>query len=127
MKTLLRPKPFSTDARGEMIHLLPKETVITSALLIKSKKGSIRANHYHKKDTHYVYLLSGLFEYSQKPISKPKGWKRTLIIRSGDLIVTPPNTLHVMKFLEDSLMIALTTEPRQQKKYERDTVRVTRF
>lgn len=127
MKNVLKIKPFSQDHRGEMSHLLPKEVEITSAILIKSKKGSIRANHYHKKDTHYVYLLSGSFEYSEKSFLKKNAKKNVITIKSGDLVITSPNVIHAMEFLEDSLMIALTTEPRSQKEYEKDTVRVAEF
>lgn len=110
-----------------MSHLLPKETTITSALLIVSKKGSIRANHYHKKDTHFVYLLSGAFEYSEKSAVNKKTRKKNSLILPGYLVTTPPMTLHAMKFLKDSVMIALTTEPRDQKDYEKDTVRINEF
>lgn len=127
MKSVIKIKPFSLDSRGYLSHLLPKETTITSALLIISKKGSIRANHYHKKDTHFVYLLNGAFEYCERKLSQKKARKKTTLIFPGDLVVTPPMTIHSMKFVKDSTMLALTTEPRDHKAYEKDTVRVNHF
>ena len=59
-------KPFHTDERGELSHLLADEEPITSAVLITSRKGSVRANHYHKKDTHHVYVIKGSMEYTYK-------------------------------------------------------------
>ena len=53
-------KPF-TDERGVLQPLV--DTMMKSAVLIQSNKGSIRANHYHKTDWHYCYVLSGEIEY----------------------------------------------------------------
>lgn len=122
MKTVRKIKPFFVDKRGEMSFLLEDETSITSALLISSKKGSVRAEHYHKKDTHYAYLLEGKMEYSYKDMENKKSRKRKIIINKGELIFTPPMIAHAMKFPEDSVFIVLTTEKRNQKSYEKDTV-----
>jgi len=129
MKIVRKIKPFFTDERGELSHLLKNEEPITSAVLITSKKGSVRANHYHKKDTHHVYMIKGSMEYTyrklktQSPIQSGTKLK-TIIVNDGETVVTPPMTVHAMKFLEDSVFIALTTEPRSAKQYEKDTVRV---
>ena len=45
------------DKRGVIYNILNK--TLGSCLLINSKKNSIRANHYHKKDWHYCYILKG--------------------------------------------------------------------
>ena len=124
MPTIKRIKPFFTDARGDMSHLLEGKEVFTSALLITCKKGAIRANHFHKKDTHHCYMLSGKMEYSYKDSRKKNSRKKTVIVKKGDMVVTPPHEIHAMKFLEDSSFIALTTEERDHEKYEKDTVRV---
>ncbi len=49
------------DARGSILPLADEE--MKSAVLITSKAGSIRANHYHKTDWHYCYVLSGSIDY----------------------------------------------------------------
>ena len=117
-------KPFHTDERGELSHLLADEEPITSAVLITSKKGSVRANHYHKKDTHHVYMIKGSMKYTYKDVNNKTGKKRTIIMKAGEVVTSPPLTIHAMKFLEDSVFLALTTEPRSSKQYEKDTVRV---
>lgn len=124
MKVKIKVKPFRIDERGEMSYLLNKEVKITSALFITSKKGSIRANHYHKKDTHYCFMVEGKMEYIYKDLNTKTKRKRVMIVKVGETVCTPPMTMHAMKFLEDSVFVALTTESRDQKKYERDTVRV---
>lgn len=124
MKLVRKVTPFFTDERGEMSHILNDETPITSALLITCKKGAIRANHYHKKDTHYSYLLKGKMEYTYQDMSKENSRKKTIIVSAGEVVETPPMTKHAMKFLVPSVFIAFTTEPRDQEKYEKDTTRI---
>ena len=130
-------KPFHTDERGELSHLLADEEPITSAVLITSRKGSVRANHYHKKDTHHVYVIKGSMEYTYKKLNPSTSLRvrtqspiqsgtklKTIIVNAGEIVATSPMTMHAMKFLEDSVFLALTTEPRNSKQYEKDTVRV---
>ena len=45
------------DKRGWLKKILDGN--FSSCIEIYSKKGSIRANHYHKKDQHYMYIISG--------------------------------------------------------------------
>jgi len=117
-------KPFFTDERGSLSHLLEDEKGITSAVLIVCNKGAVRANHYHKKDTHHSYMLKGKMEYYYKDLRDKKAKLQKIIVKEGEIVTTPPNTLHAMKFLENSVFIALTTESRKQEEYEADTVRV---
>jgi dTDP-4-dehydrorhamnose 3,5-epimerase-like enzyme len=113
-----------TDDRGMIRNILDPEFRVRSVLLITSRAGSIRANHYHKKDSHYVYLLSGRMEYTEQDMHSAKGKKRSYIIDPGDLVLSPPMFAHAMQFLEDSVFLAFTTERREQASYEKDTVRI---
>lgn len=115
-------EPLSADERGSITKVL--EGKITSVLAIPSKNGSVRANHYHKNDSHYVYMLSGKMRYSAKDLSKEKSRKRSVVLGQGDLIYTPPMVAHAMEFLEDSVFLAMTTKSRKKKAYEADTVRI---
>lgn len=114
--------PEFVDVRGAITKILDNGTAIKSILLITSKAGAVRANHYHKKDSHYSYLLSGKMEYSEKPVSG--GEVQTAVLSAGDMVFTPPEMIHAMRFLEDSVFLALATEPRSQEDYEVDTVRI---
>lgn len=116
-------RPAFTDVRGAISRIMEIDPHIKVALLITSKKGAIRANHYHKHDVHYTYLLSGRFEYWEKSIP-PRAKLEKKVIRPGDLVTTPANRIHAMKFNEASIMIVFSTEPRDQDSYEGDTVRV---
>jgi|SRR3989338_196857 len=115
-------KAISVDKRGKIIPVI--EGKVTSVLLIPSKKGAIRANHYHKKDSHWVYMISGKMRYTEMKIGRANGNKESVILRGGDMVYTKPMIGHAMEFLEDSVFLALTTKKRDQASYEHDTVRI---
>ncbi len=122
---LSKTRVISKDNRGEIIKLLDFSSRIKfkSVLFIKSKKGAVRANHYHKNDSHYTCLLFGKFRYYEKGLnkkSKIKNW----IISPGDIVITQPKIIHTMEFLENSTLVVFTTESRNQAKYEKDLVRI---
>ncbi|MBI3630721.1 MAG: cupin domain-containing protein [Candidatus Sungbacteria bacterium] len=114
--------PKFVDVRGAITKILDNGTPIKSILLITSHAGAVRANHYHKKDSHYSYLLSGKMEYSEKPVAG--GQMERAVLSAGDMVFTPPQAIHAMRFLEDSSFLALATESRSQEDYEADTVRI---
>lgn len=129
MKLYKNIKPEFTDDRGEIFMIFDDgKTSINSILMITSKKGAIRANHYHKEDAHYCYMVSGKMEYTEELVEGGK--RETVTVEAGDMVYTPPMTKHAMRFLEDSSLWAFSTKSRQEgfgKKegaYEMDTVRV---
>jgi quercetin dioxygenase-like cupin family protein len=122
MPTVKKIEPFFTDERGQMSHLIDRTVVINSAVLITSKKGAVRANHYHKKDEHYSYLLEGKMNYYYKSLGKSEIKK--IIVHKGEMVYTPAGEIHAMEFTEDSLFIALATEKRSSTEYEEDTIRI---
>lgn len=118
-------KPEFTDERGFISRLVDDDSIhFRAVLLITSKKGTARGNHYHKKDAHYVYCLSGKFRYSEKDMNKRSSNKESVILKPGDLVLSHPMVAHSMEFLEDTVFLAITTEPREHEKYEEDTVRL---
>ncbi len=114
--------PEFVDVRGAITKILDNGTAIKSILLITSETGAVRANHYHKKDSHYSYLLSGKMEYSEKPVAG--GDIQTAALSAGDMVFTPPQMIHAMRFLEPSVFLAMATESRSREDYEADTVRI---
>lgn len=118
-------KPEFEDERGFISRLVDADDVhFRAVLLITSKAGTTRGNHYHKKDSHYVYCLSGKFRYSEKDMNKLSSKKESVVLKPGDLVLSHPMIAHSMKFLEDTVFLAITTEPREHEKYEKDTVRL---
>ena len=113
-------KPF-VDDRGSIQPLV--DLMMRSAVMIHSKAGSLRANHYHKTDWHYCYVIYGKIEYFYKNVDSEKKTK-LLIAEKGSMIFTPPLVEHCMKFPEETLFLTLSRNPRDQKTYEEDVVRV---
>ena len=91
--------------------------------LISSKKGSVRSNHYHLTDWHYMYVLSGSFDYYYRPTNSGEGLQCIRVV-SGEMIFTPPMEDHATVFLEDCELLAISRNPRDQETYEKDVRRV---
>lgn len=115
------PSPF-LDERGCLQNLL--DTPINSVIYVTSTLGAIRANHYHRDDWHYAYLISGEMVYYHRVVGDTEPPKE-VNVKPGDMIYTPPMVEHAMKFLTDSTFIAFGGRPRDQESYEADLVRVT--
>ena len=112
-------KPF-IDKRGSIQPLV--DLLMKSAVMIHSKAGSLRANHYHKTDWHYCYVISGKIEYYYKDLNSDKTVE-LLIVEKGRMVFTPPLVEHCMKFPEDTLFLTLSRNSRDQETYEADVVR----
>lgn len=113
------------DERGFISRVLDeKGVVIKSVLHIERKKGAIGGNHYHKKDAHYIYVLSGKIKYIEKDMGEKESHQKTTILKPGDLVLSSPMTAHYTEFLEDTVFLAFATEHRSQEEYEADTVRL---
>ena len=113
-------KPF-IDARGTIRPLV--DEIMKSAVMIESKRDSLRANHYHKTDWHYCYVVSGTIEYYHRPTGSEQE-PECLIVQAGEMVFTPPMIDHGMKFPEDTVFLTLSRNPRDQASYEADVVRV---
>lgn len=113
-------KPF-VDARGKIQPLV--DLMMRSAVLIESKAGSLRANHYHKTDWHYCYVVSGEIEYLHRPTGSDEPPK-IIYVKQGEMVFTPPMVDHGMKFPVDTVFLTLSRNPRDQESYEADVVRV---
>jgi dTDP-4-dehydrorhamnose 3,5-epimerase-like enzyme len=127
MIKVIHTKPEFIDKRGSITRLVDlegKKHKLNAVLRISHKKGSPpRANHYHKRDYHWVYVETGKMRYSEK-LNKPKAKVVSVIMKKGDLVLTSPGVIHAMEALEDTIFWAFTTEKRGQKAYEKDTVRI---
>ena len=87
--------PFK-DQRGSIQPLV--DTMMKSAVMINSTKGSIRANHYHKTDWHYCYVLTGKIEYYYRETGSEEE-PNLIVVNKGEMVFTPPLVDHAMKFL----------------------------
>ena len=112
-------KPF-IDNRGSIQPLV--DLLMKSAVMIHSKAGSLRANHYHKTDWHYCYVIYGKINYYHRELNSNKD-PELLVVEKGRMVFTPPLIEHCMKFPEDTLFLTLSRNSRDQETYEADVVR----
>ncbi len=113
-------KPF-VDGRGAIQPLV--DMMMKSAVMIDSKAGSLRANHYHKTDWHYCYVVSGKIEYFHRPTGSDRE-PELILVDEGEMVFTPPMVDHGMKFPVDTVFLTLSRNPRDQESYEKDVVRI---
>jgi quercetin dioxygenase-like cupin family protein len=112
--------PFR-DARGYIQNLVHQP--LGSAVMIQSDKGSIRAEHWHREDFHFCYLISGELLYLERGLGSTELPQLTKIV-AGQLFFTPPRVEHSMYFTLPSLFLTLGKLSRTHDAYEADLVRL---
>ncbi len=110
----------SKDERGYILSIA--DSKISNVSIIKCNSKSLRSNHYHKTDSHFMYVLKGEIDYFYKKIDDDE--IKYFKIKQGQNIYTPPFEIHATYFPVDTELIVSSTNPRDQKTYEKDTVRV---
>ena len=120
-KDLIKLPENHSDERGFIQPLCDLE--MKSASLLYSKKNTWRANHYHKTDWHFIYVLEGGFEYYYKKTNSDEKVKKT-IVKKDQLLFTGPLVDHAMLYTEETKLLVVSKNPRDQKTYEEDTVRI---
>jgi quercetin dioxygenase-like cupin family protein len=109
------------DERGYLLKILDKG--FSSCIEIFSKRGSIRANHYHKKDEHFCYILKGeiLFFYRNRKKGSKLNYK---VMKRGDLFFTTYDQDHLAYFLKTTHFLSYSSRKRSKFDYENDLVRL---
>ena len=118
---LVQLEPPHSDDRGKIQSLV--NFPMKNLSLISSKKGVVRSNHYHLTDWHYMYVLSGSFDYYFRPTNSGQELQ-CVQVKAGEMIFTPPMEDHATVFLEDCDLLAISRNPRDQKAYEEDVRRI---
>lgn len=114
------PSPF-VDERGAIQPLV--DVPMESCVLITSAKGTVRANHYHKSDWHYCYVVKGEIEYYERPHGSDAEPEK-YIIREGQMFFTGPMVDHAMVFPTETTFVTWGRNSRKQDVYEADVVRI---
>ena len=121
IKSIVKLSKGFVDSRGKILPICDK--IMKSASLITTKKNQWRANHYHKTDWHYIYVIYGRFNYYFRKTGSNKKPKK-LIVKKNELLFTGPKIDHAMLYTEKTAILVLSKNPRDQKTYEADTVRI---
>lgn len=114
------PTPF-VNGSGEIQNILLKP--MRSAAVITSRRGAVRANHYHMTDWHYAYVVSGAVLYFERDVGSPV-IPRPLTFGPGTMFFTPPMREHAMLFADATVLVTLAKNVRSHAEHEADVVRV---
>ena len=104
------------DDRGTISNYELPESINLIGL-ISSKKGTIRANHFHPIQEQKCLLTKGQVISVYKDLLNSNSPKITHVVNEGDLIITKPNTAHAMIFSKDSVFLNLVKGEREHKNY----------
>ena len=85
--------------------------------LIHSKKGSIRANHYHPHQEQKCLFTSGQIIEIFKDLLNPNSPKITQVVNEGQISIIKPNVAHAMVFTKNTTFLNLVRGEREHKNY----------
>jgi dTDP-4-dehydrorhamnose 3,5-epimerase-like enzyme len=120
-------QPF-VDARGVIQNLVLGS--FTSSAIISSKPRAVRANHWHRTDWHFSYVVSGEVWYYERAITAADtladrdGALKKWVVPAGQMFFTPPRMAHAMAFPVDTAFITFAKNVREHDTHEEDVVRV---
>jgi nucleoside-diphosphate-sugar epimerase/quercetin dioxygenase-like cupin family protein/SAM-dependent methyltransferase len=104
------------DARGKILNYELTEPINLIGY-IESKKGTVRANHYHPIQEQKCLLVKGQYISVIKDLSIPDAPIETRVINEGDIAIIKPNVAHAMIFTEDSIFLNLVRGEREHANY----------
>lgn len=104
------------DDRGKILNYELTEPINLIGM-IDSKKGTVRANHYHPIQEQKCLLVEGQYISVIKDLSVPNAPIETRVINKGDIAIIKPNVAHTMVFTEDSVFLNLVRGEREHENY----------
>jgi oxalate decarboxylase/phosphoglucose isomerase-like protein (cupin superfamily) len=119
-----------TSASGDILNLVfhrDDETRPSGVEIVQSKKWSLRSNHYHKTDWHYMYVLDGEVVYFWRKARLNGEAPPPLQFRKfgkGEMMFTPPLVEHATLFTEETRLLVVSRYVRDSASHEADLVRV---
>ena len=85
--------------------------------MIESKKGTIRANHYHPQQEQKCLFTKGQIIEIFQDIINPNAPKITQVVNAGQLSIIKPNVAHTMVFTKDTTFLNLVRGERNHENY----------
>ena len=104
------------DSRGKISNHELTEP-INMIGLIDSKKGTIRANHYHPQQEQKCLFTKGQIIEIFQDILNPNSPKITQVVDEGQLSIIKPNVAHTMVFTKDTTFLNLVRGEREHENY----------
>ena len=85
--------------------------------LINSKKGTIRANHYHPQQEQKCLFTKGQIIEVYQDLLNSGSPKITQVVNEGQLSIIKPNVAHTMVFTKDTTFLNLVRGEREHDNY----------
>ena len=104
------------DSRGKISNHELTEPINLIGL-IDSKKGTIRANHYHPQQEQKCLFTKGQIIEVFQDILNPNAPKITQVVNEGQLSIIKPNVAHTMVFTKDTTFLNLVRGDREHDNY----------
>tara|TARA_X000001036_G_scaffold348134_1_gene328437 strand:- start:613 stop:3159 length:2547 start_codon:yes stop_codon:yes gene_type:complete len=104
------------DSRGKISNHELTEPINLIGL-ISSKKGTIRANHYHPQQEQKCLFTKGQIIEVFQDIINPGSPKITQVVNEGQLSIIKPNVAHTMVFTKDTTFLNLVRGEREHDNY----------
>ena len=104
------------DGRGKISNHELTEP-INMIGVVETKKGSIRANHYHPQQEQKCLFTKGQIIEIFQDILNPNSPKITQVVNEGQLSIIKPNVAHTMVFSKDTTFLNLVRGEREHENY----------
>jgi nucleoside-diphosphate-sugar epimerase len=104
------------DSRGKISNHELTEPINLIGL-INSKKGTIRANHYHPQQEQKCLFTKGQIIEVFQDIINPNSPKITQVVNEGQMSIIKPNVAHTMVFSKDTTFLNLVRGEREHDNY----------
>ncbi len=104
------------DSRGKISNHELTEPINLIGL-IDSKKGTMRANHYHPQQEQKCLFTKGQIIEVYQDLLNPNSPKITQVVNEGQLSVIKPNVAHTMVFTKDTVFLNLVRGEREHENY----------
>ncbi len=104
------------DNRGKISNFELTEP-INMIGLIDSKRGTLRANHYHPQQEQKCLFTKGQIIEIFQDIINPNSPKITQVVNAGQISIIKPNVAHTMLFTKDTTFLNLVRGEREHENY----------
>ena len=104
------------DARGKISNHELTEP-INMIGLVDSKKGTVRANHFHPQQEQKCLFTKGQIIEVFRDLLNPNSPKITQVVNEGQLSIIKPNVAHTMVFTKDTTFLNLVRGEREHDNY----------
>ena len=124
MKPQLAPLPDApVETPAGVITNLRHGGVKGSVSVLECLPGSTRSSHYHRSDSHDLFVVSGVMIYRERPVgSKDEG--EAITVEAGQMISTGPMVEHLTFFPVRTILVSMSDKSRTHEEHEKDLVRV---